>query len=237
MRVNRHQAAIALGLEAGARVETFATDEDLAAIRQGAGLAVERPPEPAPARRPIGQRRRPTKKAAKASAGKKVFVVHGRNVKLTRDTFSLLRAMRLEPLEWGKALKATKQGAPYVGDVLDEAFKGVGAVLVLLSPDDSAKLNREFWRQDEAEYERKLSGQPRPNVLFEAGLAFGRHPRSTVLAQVGKLRPISDIAGRHVVHLSNHAESRKELANKLEACGCEVDLSGDDWLKVGDFSA
>jgi hypothetical protein len=36
-------------------------------------------------------------------------------------------------------------------------------------------------------------------VLFEAGLAMGRHPRKTVLVQVGKSKPFSDVDGRHMV--------------------------------------
>ena len=34
-------------------------------------------------------------------------------------------------------------------------------------------------------YERRLTGQARPNVLFEAGMAYGKDPNSTVLAQLG----------------------------------------------------
>jgi len=35
-------------------------------------------------------------------------------------------------------------------------------------------------------------------VLFEAGLAMGRHPRKTVFVQVGKVKPFSDVGGRHM---------------------------------------
>ena len=74
------------------------------------------------------------------------------------------------------------------------------------------------------------------NVLFEAGMAFGRDSKSTVLVQVGEVRPFSDIGGRHVVHLTNEVQSRKELATKLTVAGCDVDTSGDHWLTAGDFS-
>jgi len=47
----------------------------------------------------------------------------------------------------------------------------------------------------------------------------------------------SDIAGRHVVHLSNTAPSRRELSTKLRNTGCNVDEDGTDWLTVGDLSA
>jgi predicted nucleotide-binding protein len=85
--------------------------------------------------------------------------------------------------------------------------------------------------------EKQLRGQPRPNVLFEAGLALGRHPDKTVLVEVGKLRKFSDIAGRHVVRLSNEYAKRNDLANRLEKLGCMVDKQGTDWTKAGDFNA
>ncbi len=67
-------------------------------------------------------------------------------------------------------------------------------------------------------------------------MAFGSKPDKTVLVQVGHMRPFSDIAGRHVVHLSDSPESRQELATKLESAGCIVDLSGSDWLREGRFA-
>jgi hypothetical protein len=58
------------------------------------------------------------------------------------------------------------------------------------------------------------------------------------MVQLGKVRPFSDIAGRHIVHMSNDADKRQELATKLENTGCNVDRSGTDWLttKAGDFT-
>jgi hypothetical protein len=53
--------------------------------------------------------------------------------------------------------------------------------------------------------------------------------------QIGDVRPISDVAGRHVVHLDNSAQRRRELATKLANAGCDVDVSGIDWLSEGDF--
>jgi len=71
--------------------------------------------------------------------------------------------------------------------------------------------------------------------LFEAGRAFGSHPDSTILVQVGDLRPFSDTAGVHVVHLGNDAASRTDLAIRLETAGCAVNRTGTDWLTTGDF--
>src|SRR5438067_23770 len=78
--------------------------------------------------------------------------------------------------------------APYVGQVLDEALAIVQAVIVLFTPDDLARLREGLIREDDPPNERELRGQPRPNVLYEAGLAFGRHPDRTVLVELGPLR-------------------------------------------------
>src|SRR5207302_7638293 len=90
--------------------------------------------------------------------------------------------------------------------------------------------------EDEKEFEKIPTGQARPNVLFEAGMAMGRNPKRTVLVQVGDLRPFSDVGGRHVLHLNNSSERRQDLADRLKTAGCLVDLSGRDWHKVGSFT-
>jgi predicted nucleotide-binding protein len=93
-----------------------------------------------------------------------------------------------------------------------------------------------FLKRGDPPHERKLTGQPRQNVLFEAGMAFGRHPDNTILVEVGKLRPISDLVGRHVVRLTDSIASRHQLLVKLRAVGCSVDDTGDDWQTAGNFT-
>jgi hypothetical protein len=36
-------------------------------------------------------------------------------------------------------------------------------------------------------------------VLFEAGLAMGRHPEKLVVVQIGKVKAFSVVGGRHTV--------------------------------------
>lgn len=167
----------------------------------------------------------------------KVLVVHGRNQHLRDDLFHILRAAGLEPIEWGEAIAMTRQAAPYIGQVLDAAFANAQAVVVLLTPDDEVRLAEEFWKEHEGSDERELRRQPRPNVLFEAGLAFGLHPERTTLVQVGDVKSFSDVAGRHIVHLDDNPESRRDLLSRLEKSGCEVRWDRGDWLRVGRFSA
>lgn len=169
------------------------------------------------------------------SLAKKVFVVHGRDENLRQSMFAFLRAIGIEPIEWNQAIAATSKASPYIGEILDVAFTQAKAIIVLASGDDEARLIKKFANPEDPEYETNLTPQPRPNVLFEAGLAMGRDQNRTILVEVGNLRPWSDIAGRHVTHLDNSPQKRNELAQKLKVAGCDIELSGQDWLAAGNF--
>jgi predicted nucleotide-binding protein len=79
------------------------------------------------------------------------------------------------------------------------------------------------------------ASQARPNVLFEAGLAFGRHPERTIVVELGHSKRFSDIVGRHTIRITNKGEDRQALANRLTTAGCTVNLDGTDWHSAGDF--
>lgn len=171
-----------------------------------------------------------------AQNARNVFVVHGRNIDARNSLFRFLRSIGLRPIEWSQAIQLTGKASPFIGEILDVAFSQAQAVVVLMTPDDVAQLQEQFRSPHDPPYEANLTGQARPNVLFEAGMAMGRNPDRTVIVELGTLRPFSDIAGRHTVKLSNDSTTRQELAQRLETAGCEVDLSGRDWHTEGDFN-
>jgi predicted nucleotide-binding protein len=138
-------------------------------------------------------------------------------------------------MEWGDVASSTSRGAPYIGDILQAAFNRAAAVVVLITPDDEAKLRDEFLHPNDPDYERRLTGQARPNVLFEAGMALGHHPDRTILVEFGGVRPFSDVAGRHTIRFTGSPESRHALAERLRAAGCDVNTGGTDWLSEGQF--
>ena len=216
-------------------INKFARRDELAELRS-VGSPVAPPNSPpstiAPAKRSEAIRK------AKNATGKSpnsVFVVHGRD-HLTRNAlFSFLRAVGVKPIEWTAALGMSKKAAPYIGEILDAVFARARAVVVLLTPDDLAQLRPDLLLPSDKPYERVLTGQARPNVLFEAGMAFSTHPDRTVIVQVGNVREFSDVAGRHAVHMSNNYSKRQELAVKLKNAGCDVDTTGTDWVEAGDF--
>lgn len=166
----------------------------------------------------------------------KVFVVHGRNLTIRQSMYDFLRSLGLTPEDWSKALEKIS-GAPYIGQVLDRAFLDVQVIVVLFTGDDEARLRSELVNERDPDYEKNLTPQPRLNVLFEAGMAFASKPEQTILVQVGKTRPYSDIAGRYVIHMDNSSDKRAKLMQRLRAAGCDFGPDGLDWLTAGDFES
>jgi predicted nucleotide-binding protein len=117
--------------------------------------------------------------------------------------FDFLRSIGVHPLEWTEAIAATGKATPYIGEILDTAFEIAQAVVVLMTPDNMAFLREEFRQKGDPQHEIRPTGQARPNVIFEAGMALARSPERTIIVEVGELRPFSDSAGRHVVRLDN----------------------------------
>jgi predicted nucleotide-binding protein len=150
--------------------------------------------------------------------------------------FAFLRALGIEPIEWSQALAMSGKPSPYVGEILEAAFEKARAIVVLMTPDDVVQLRSDLLKPHDKPVERQPTGQARPNVLFEAGLAFGTHPDRTVLVELGYVKEFSDVGGRHVVHMNSSFEARQSLAVKLRAATCDVDTTGTDWVTVAEFA-
>lgn len=165
---------------------------------------------------------------------RKVFVIHGRNEPARKGLFAFLRSIGLEPIEWCEAITMTGQGSPYIGDVLNVAFGAAQAVVVLQTPDDIAHLHESLTYPGDPETSPQM--QPRPNVLFEAGMALARDADRTIIVELGQIKSFSDIHGRHVVRLDNSTAKRQQLAQRLETAGCTVNLGGTDWHADGDLT-
>jgi hypothetical protein len=165
---------------------------------------------------------------------RRVFVIHGRNEPARKGLFDFLRSIGLDPIEWSEAIRLTGKGSPYIGQVLDAAFGTAQAVVVLQTPDDVAHLHESLTYVGDPECSPQM--QPRPNVLFEAGMAMGRDEDRTVIVEMGEIKVFSDIHGRHVVRLGNDVKKRQELATRLETAGCAVRLTGTDWHDAGDLT-
>lgn len=166
---------------------------------------------------------------------REIAVVHGRDSEVTSAVFEFLRALDLHPREWEELLTRASAATPYTGYLIEKLFEDVQAVVVIFTPDDETRLHPELQRAEEPAYETRFMCQARPNVLFEAGMAFGLYPNRTILVEVGDLRPISDLVGRHTVRLGTE-NAIKSFVNRLQAAGCAVNIDGVDWLKLSRFS-
>ena len=186
-----------------------------------------------PIRRPKGASK---EGGSRQGTSRIIFVVYGRDNRLRQGLFTFLRTIGLNPKEWSQLTQATGEGNPYIGKILSTGFKSAQAVVVLLTPDDLARLRPSLVRDSDPEEERTFIGQPRPNVLFEAGMAFASRPKQTILVHVGRIRGISDLSGRHFVLMDDSVKQRQELANRLKRAGCPVELDGTDWHDAGDLS-
>lgn len=166
--------------------------------------------------------------------GRTVFLVQGRNSALQAEFVSFLRSLDLKVIEWEQAVSMTGEPNPYIGDVITAGLEAADGVVVLATPDDLSRLDPNLAQDsnDEATVER---GQPRQNVIYEAGMAMALAPSRTLMIAVRSARIMSDLAGRHLVYLDNESASRKRIVQRLQMIGLAVDDSGEDWLAAGNL--
>lgn len=165
-----------------------------------------------------------------------VFVVHGRDHEARDALHSLLRALDLKVVSWRQAATWAGGGAPYTGDIVQAGMKRAQGVVVLLTPDDIGHLRPEFVADRDGRDEREPTGQPRMNVLFEAGMAMALGRNRVVIVEVGAVRRMTDIDGVNVVRLDGSLETRKDLAARLRNAGLAVDTDDDAWRTAGTFT-
>ncbi len=179
---------------------------------------------------PPGTGPRPDPGRATTFAGnrKAVMVIYGHDREANDALFAWLRAIGLQPREWGQLIRASGSASPFIGEVLDKALRDVQAVVAFFTPD-------EYVTAAGAGHGRGRL-QARPNVLIEAGMALITHPTRTIIAVLGDQELPSDLAGRHYVRLSHtDVQPLNDLAGRLGDAGCDIDLSGSDWLNPGRF--
>jgi len=171
---------------------------------------------------------------------KKVFVVYGRDENVKSEVFAFLRAIGLSPIPWDEAISLTNTSSPFIGKILEAMLREAQAVVVLLTKDDEARLiQSEFLVEDEDSHSYRSSRyQPRPNVLFETGMALSNwHADRTILVEVGKVRICRALIGRNRIKLKDDMKHRWQFANSLRDAGCDVQISSYEQLReVGRFN-
>jgi predicted nucleotide-binding protein len=237
--LSRDHASIAIAIDHKVNINRFVDDADWVAVRsaQSVGPLVSvtspgaEPPRPARSRT-TGNPKSP---GTRTKSGRTVMVVYGRDDQARHAMFEFLESLDLKPMSWTQGIRQTKIANPTVRQIVDALFAKAVAVVVLLTPDDEAHLKPTFHKKNEPVHETELTGQARPNVLFEAGMAMSSHPDRTVMTQIGAVKPFTDIGGIHITHLNNSVETRRELATKLRNAKCLVDMDNDKWRTAGNF--
>lgn len=146
-----------------------------------------------------------------------VFVVHGKDKKALQKVTDYLTEVGLEPLTFEEAKERVGTSSPTIMEVVDKGMAEAQAVLILLTSDDEVRL------KDAGE---ELTGQARPNVIFEAGIAFGRYRKRTVLVEYEEPSMFSDLHGFYVVRLKDAdggLDGLDDLRKQLKVAGCELE--------------
>lgn len=147
-----------------------------------------------------------------------------------------LGRMNLKVIDWNE-LSASLGGSAFVGDVVEKGLREAQAVVVLFTADEFCTLDDALFLAADKPHDRKR-WQARPNVLFEAGMAFGVDKRRTILVTIGtEVSLFSDVEGRNIIRLDNSENSRNSLRLRLSAAGCTLDdqviLTGGEDFESG----
>jgi hypothetical protein len=124
-----------------------------------------------------------------------VFIFHGRDSAAYAALETFCIRLGLEPYNFRQAVPSA--GPRPTLDVITEGVAEAKAIILLLTPDEYMALDPARKLAEDSEGEIR-GWAPRPNVLFEAGFAFGAARERTILTQF--VYP-----GRHSVVLSNIA--------------------------------
>ena len=132
-------------------------------------------------------------------ARKRVFIVHGRDLRAKESAENLVQLLRFEPVVLDRVVK---HGSTTVVEAFEKAVDVVAA-LVLLTPDDVGGLRKRGPTQPRA----------RQNVIFELGYVMGRLGRGRVICLLkGEIEKPSDIEG---VYYHRFKVSVDECASKV----------------------
>ena len=133
------------------------------------------------------------------------FIIHGHDLDARDELAEFVRAAGLDVLHFDLA----DSEAGRIETILSKVLNGIrqaDVVIVLLTPDEQAALHdpRTGDYMERSARNEELGGwQPRPNVLFEAGVAIGAAESKTILVKLGPVRAISDLGGVKFVDLDS----------------------------------
>jgi hypothetical protein len=164
-----------------------------------------------------------------------IFVIYGRDSEAYQELGKFIKSLGLVELKFDDVAAALDASA-FIADIVRHAITKADAVIALFTPDELAALySPDSGRFIDEEFSSRW--QARPNVIFEAGVAFGIAPKKTILVTLGAdVTLFSDVHGIHFIQL-DQPNSKAKLRNSLSTM-VEVHPR-DDWenpVYSGDFS-
>ena len=174
----------------------------------------------------------------KQAMRKRVFVIYGRDEEAHAELSKFLHALNLEEIRFEEVAN-TLGPSPFVADIVLRGIKDADAVIALFTPDEHAAL---YDPTDGCLLETNAGGtrwQARPNVIFEAGIAYGRGTTEPILVVLGAdVSLFSDIGGKHFVHLGR-PDGKRNLFSRLSAILGSINPRITDWetsAEAGNFA-
>ena len=169
---------------------------------------------------------------------KTVFIIHGRDSEAHRELVRFISAIGLQELPF-ETVADGLGSTPFIADVVTTGIQKADAVIALFTPDEQAVLYDPQSGRSLGREERASRWQARPNVMFEAGVAFGYSKREPILTLLGAdVSLFSDVAGRHFIRLED-SKAKRQLFNRLNATVGPLKPIAADWensTASGDFA-
>lgn len=168
------------------------------------------------------------------------FIVYGRNISFKSSIETCLNAIGIKPI-------AFDNNGGNIQSSLDAVINGMKKTaisLVLLTGDDVGKCRGKYFLNNDRtkNYEKKLTPQPRMNVVFEAGYSYAlRNNQNTIVITTNNVRPFTDLDGinKLVIDVDRRGNAEKDslpefkrkLVNVLNSCGCNLTSDAEEILK------
>lgn len=168
---------------------------------------------------------------------RKVFIIHGRDLDARDEMVKFLKSLGLSHLDF-EEVADEMGGIPFIADIVLKGINAADAVIALFTPDELAAL----YDPQTGDYKgAEGSGsrwQARPNVIFEAGVAFGTAKSKTILVTLGtNVALFSDASGIHFIDLASR-NGKKSLRKRLAGIVGGLGAAPDNWEEPqvsGDF--
>ena len=163
-------------------------------------------------------------------------MIAGSNTQALAAMLELLRAMGVKAIGWSDAVEAAKPESTTAA-VVDAGTSATDATIVMFTGDDEVRLRREFRHGGASSGDATFRVQARPNVLFEAGMAYMKAPHNTLFVVCGQQKIHDEVAGGNRIDIHDDPNWRQVLATRLRDSGVNVGDDSKAWRTAGDFSS